>query len=99
MSEETKYHTFKRKTMKLKELLPLIRSSCYSNRDEAGSDVVLCLECEEWTHVKFNLNSGLLDLLGELTVESIDADDSDIWLWIKTDDFNWFDVSKIKDGV
>ena len=71
----------------------MIRSSGYDNRDESGTDIVICPECEEWTHVKFNLNSGLLDLLGELTVENIDASDDDIVLWIKTDDFNYFDGS------
>lgn len=90
MSEEKKYRTFQRKTMKLKELLPLLRSSGYSNYDEGGLDVILCPECEEWTHVRFNLHSGLLDLLGDLTVESIDAEEGNIVLWIKTDEYNWF---------
>ena len=96
MSEEKKYHTFGKKQMKLKEILPLIRNSGYSNYDDGGKDVVLCPECEEWTHVKFNLHSGLLDLLGDLTVESLDADDSDIWLWIKTDEYNWFRIREEK---
>ena len=91
--ENKKSHVFKRATMKLKDILPLIRSSGYDNRDESGTDVIICPECEEWTHVKFNLNSGLLDLLGELTVENIDAEDDDIVLWIKTDDFNYIDGS------
>ena len=96
MSEDLKkYHSFKGITMKLKEILPLIRSRAYSNYDDnrhrSGTNVVICPECEDWTHVTFNAHSCLLDLLGDLTVESIDADDSDIWLWIKTDDFNWFE--------
>lgn len=95
MDEELKkYHLFKKSSMKLKDILPLIRSSAYSNHDECGTDIVLCPECEEWTHVKFNAHSCLLDMLGELIVENIDADDSDIWLWIKTDDFNWFNIPK-----
>ena len=79
-----------RKTMLLKELLPMIRLSGYCHKDESGSNIILCPEGEEWTHVSFNQNSGLLDALGDLTVESIDAEDSDIRLWLKTDDYNWF---------
>ena len=96
MSEETKYRSFPQKTIKLKEALMLFRSSCESNYDDAGTAVIICPECEEWTHVKFNLNSCLLDLLGELEIESIDAENGDIVLWIKTDEFNWFDLSKFK---
>ena len=91
MSENMKkFHTFQKKPAKLKDVLALIRSSCYSNYDEGGEDIIICPECEEWTHVKFNSHSCLLDLLGELTVQSIDAEDGDIQLWIKTDEFNWF---------
>lgn len=93
MSEETKYHTFQRGEVKLKDVLTLIRSSGYSNRDE-GSEIILKLECEEWTWVKINENSGLLDLLGDMIVESLDADDDCICLWIKSDDYNWFDRGK-----
>ena len=89
-----KYHHFKGTTMKLKEILPLIRSGSYSNYDESGSHIVICPECEEWTHVRFNAHSGLLDLLGELIVKNIDADDGDIELWIKTDEFNWFNINE-----
>lgn len=92
--ELKKYHQFQQSSMKLKDILPLIRSGAYSNYDECGTDIILCPECEEWTHVKFNAHSCLLDLLGELTVENIDADDDDIMLWIKTDEFNWFDLRK-----
>ena len=51
-------------------------------------------ECEEWTHVIFNVNSGFLDLLGQLTVTDIDCDDDGIRLWVKTDDYNWFAPSE-----
>ena len=91
MSEEkNKSHTFPKATKKLKELLPLIRCAGYSNYDEAGSNIILCPECEDWTWVKFNINSGLLDLLGELIVTNIDAEDGDIRLWIETDEFNYY---------
>ena len=90
MSEKAVYHNFQKRTDKLRNVVALIRSSCYSHGDEGGMNIILCPECEEWTHVSFNMNSGLLDLLGDLTVESIDAEDGDILLWIKTDDYNWF---------
>ena len=91
MSEDAKkYRTFPKKTMLLKELLPMLRCSGYSNYDESGTNIIICPECEEWTHVKFNRNSGLLDLLGELVVSNIDADGDDIKLWIETKEFNWF---------
>ncbi len=97
MDEELKkelkeYHRFKTSSTKLKHVLQLIRSSNYSNYDESGRNIILCPECEIWTHVKFNAHSCLLDFLGELTVENIDAEDDDILLWIKTDDYNWFDI-------
>ena len=92
MSEEKKYRSFHTKTAKLKDVLTLIRCGAYSHYDEGGTTITICPECEEWTHVSFDVNSGLLDLLGELTVESIDAGDGkrEILLWVKTDDFNWF---------
>ena len=97
--EKTKYHTFCKKTMKLKELLPMIRTSGYSNYDEGGTEIILCPECEEWTHVRFSENSGLLDLLGDLVVEGIDADDDNIMLWIKTDEYNWFRPKEENENV
>ena len=91
MSEqEKKYRTFPRKEMLLKDLLPMFRSSGYSTYDESGTNIIICPECEEWTHVRFNMHSGLLDLLGNLVVTNIDAADSDIVLWVETDEFNWF---------
>ena len=80
--------------MKLRELLPMIRASGYSRKDESGANIILAPECEDWTHVSFNQNSGLLDVLGDLTVESIDAEDGDIKLWLETDDYNWFKLKE-----
>ena len=85
-----KCYTFKKASMKLKELLPLFRSSGYSNYDEAGNNLIICPECEEWTWAKFNLHSGLLDLLGDLDVTDIDTDDGDIKVWVETKAFNYF---------
>ena len=85
-----KCYTFKKSSMKLKDLLPLFRSSGYSNYDEAGSNLIICPECEEWTWAKFNLHSGLLDLLGDLDVTYIDTDDGDIKVWVETKAFNYF---------
>ena len=94
MSEDLKkYHHFQRKEAKLKDVLALIRSGAYSNYDEGGDEIVICPECEEWTHVKFNSHSCLLDLLGELIVETISVEDGCLEVWIKTDEFNWFDVT------
>lgn len=87
-------HRFSKKQMKLKELLPMFRSAGYSNYDESGSTIILCPECEEWTWVRFNLHNGLLDVLGELNVDSIDIDDNCIRFWIETDDFNYFDKAR-----
>ena len=93
--DETKYRTFPKKTMLLKELLPMFQSSGYSNYDESGSNIIICPECEEWTHVKLNMHSCLLALLGDLKVTDIDADENDIVVWVETDEFNWF---KPKEG-
>ena len=95
MSEEKKYRSFHTKTAKLKDVLALIRNGVYSNYDEGGTTITICPECEEWTHVSFDANSGLLDLLGEIIVECIDAGDGkrEILVWVKTDDFNWFNVT------
>ena len=91
MGDELKrYHNFPHKTAKLRDVLALIRCGAYSNYDEGGEEIILCPECEEWTHVKFNSHSCLLDLLGELTVESISVEDDAFRLFIKTDEYNWF---------
>ena len=85
------------KPFQLKDILPLIRLSGYSRKDESGCTVKLCPEAEEWTQVIFNVNSGLLDVLGELTVTDISDDDDGICLWLKTDDYNWFAPSGSED--
>lgn len=85
---------FKRKRMKLKDLLPMLRMSSHDYREESGTDIIIAPECEEWTHVKMNLNSGILDLLGDMDVYSIDADEDDLVLWVDTDSFNYFDKSR-----
>lgn len=93
--DEKQYRTFPKKTMLLKDLLPMFRASGYTNYDEAGSNLIICPECEEWTHVKFNLHSGLLPLLGDLIVTDIDANkDGDLIVWVETDDFNWFQTKE-----
>ena len=95
MADDHKCHAFPKATIKLRDLLPLIRCSGYSNYDELGDHIVLCPECEEWTWVEFDAGNCLLDLLGDLTVTSIGEDDGRIQLWIETDEFNWF---KPKEG-
>ena len=57
-SKEKTVHNFPKSSMRMKEILPLLRMAGYSNRDEAGTNIVICPECEDWTHVKFNANSG-----------------------------------------
>ncbi len=78
-----------KKEFKLKELLPMFRNSGCDRCDEGGK-IIIRPECEEWTWVTFNVNSGLLDLLGDLTVQNIDADEDDIVVWVKTASFNSF---------
>ena len=92
MDEKKTFHSFpKSDGMKLREFLPMIRSAGYSNHDELGLPVIICPECEEWTWVEFNsVSCCILDLLGDLIVESIDVDNDKLKLWIKTDEFNWF---------
>jgi hypothetical protein len=97
-TEDEKYHYYPKAEMKLKEILPLIRSAGYSNRDELGYSITLCPECEEWTWVKLNASSCLLDALGDLRVESIDAEDGNFKVWIITDDYNWFRSPEEKTG-
>ena len=92
MDDKKPFHNFpKHDGIKLRALLPMIRSAGYSNYDELGLPVIICPECEEWTWVEFNsVSCCILDLLGDLTVESIDVDDDKLKLWIKTDEYNWF---------
>lgn len=88
-TNERIYHKFERANgMLLRELLPYIRHTGYSNYDELG-EIVICVEAEEWTWARFNLSSCLLDMMGDLIVESISANDEAIEVWIHTDDFNW----------
>lgn len=79
-----------KETMKLKKLLALLGSGNVDYQDDAQRYIVIRPECEEWTWVRLNLNSGLLELLGDLDVESIDADDGDIAVWVRTESFNCF---------
>ena len=96
MENEKRYRRFPKRKMKLRDVLAMIRPSGYSNYDEAGGKVILCPECEEWTWVEFTASNGLLDLLGDLTVDSFNAYENDaIQIWIETDEFNWF---KPKEG-
>ena len=96
--DDKKHRTFPKKTMLLRDLLPMFQASGYTNYDEAGNNLIICPECEEWTHVKFNLHSGLLPLLGDLIVTTIDANkDGDLIVWVETDDFNWFQTKEAKE--
>lgn len=91
MENEKRYRIFPKRKMKLRDVMAMIRPSGYSNYDEAGGKVILCPECEEWTWVEFTASNGLLDLLGDLTVDSFNAYENDtIQIWIETDEFNWF---------
>ena len=95
MADEKKYRHFTKKTMKLRDVLAMIRPASYSNYDECGGKVVICPECEEWTWVEFTASNGLLDLLGDLVVESFNADENGaIQIWIQTDEFNWFAMER-----
>lgn len=79
-----------RKERRLRDLLPLLRTS--SSPTEDGGEVLLCLECEEWTWVGINVSSGLLDILGDLIVEELGTKDDRVQLWIKTKSFNMPEV-------
>ena len=95
--DDKKYRTFPKKTMLLRDLLPMFQASGYSNYDESGQNLIICPEVEEWTHAKFNLHSGLLAFLGDLVVTDIDANkDGDLIVWVETDDFNWFQTKEAK---
>lgn len=96
--QDKKYHHYPKTEKRLKEILPLIRSAGYSNSDELGYSITLCPECEEWTWVKFNASSCILDVLWDLRVESIDAEEGNFKLWIITDDYNWFRSPEGKTG-
>lgn len=68
-------------------LLPLLRYKAFDRRDEGGK-VILAPECEEFTHAVFNVNSGFLDLLNNVQVDTIDSVDDTTRLWIATDGFD-----------
>ena len=76
-------------TCKLRDLLPLLRGSAFDPRDE-GTPIILKPECEEWTWVTINDASGFLDLLGDVEVYSIDAEEDSIVLWVQTESYNRF---------
>lgn len=69
------------------DILPVLRGGAYSRQDE-GQQVMICPECEEFTHVVFNVYSGLLDRLGDLIVTTVDADADCVRLWVKTGKFD-----------
>ena len=69
------------------KLLPLLRYNAFSRQDE-GMRVILAPECEEYTHVVMNVNSGFLDILAPVVVTDIDSDADCVRLWIKTKEFN-----------
>lgn len=71
----------------LGDLLPIIRYQAFSRKDE-GQKIMLCPECEEFTHVVMNVNSGFLDLLSKVIIDSIDADDDCVRIWIRTGEFD-----------
>lgn len=69
------------------DLLTVLRGGAYSRQDE-GQQVMICPECEEFTHVVFNVYSGLLDRLGDLIVTTVDADADYVRMWVKTGKFD-----------
>lgn len=73
--------------MTVGDLLPILRYNAFSRKDE-GQKIMLCPECEEFTHVVMNVNSGFLDLLAGMVVDSIDADDDYVRIWIRTGNFD-----------
>lgn len=96
MAENEKQdHRFPKIEMRFKDILSLIRPAGYCYRDEVRQKVVICPECEEWTWAEFTASNGLLDFFGDLIVESISvSDDGAIQIWVKTDDFNFFNQTK-----
>ena len=96
MAENEKQdNRFPKIEMRFKDILSLIRPAGYCYRDDVRQKVVICLECEEWTWAEFTASNGLLDFFGDLIVESISvSDDGAIQIWVKTDDFNFFNQTK-----
>ena len=75
------------KSYTIADLLPLLRGNAWSRKDE-GLGIILAPECEEWTHIYVNVNSGFLDMISNVIVQSVDTDDGRVRLWLDTDDFN-----------
>jgi len=69
------------------DLLSVLRDKAFDRGDE-GLKVILAPECEKFTHVIFNVNSGILDRLENLIVEKVDADDDCVRLWLRTGRFD-----------
>jgi hypothetical protein len=67
--------------MKLKDLLPLLRDSCFSYKDK-GDEIYLAPDPKKWTWILVNLNSRFLDDLGDYFVTDIDCVDGNIRLWV-----------------
>lgn len=76
-----------KKYFKLSEITQLIIGSGYEHRDEL-EEIILCLECEEWTWIHLNVSSGLLDDIGDYVVESLSWNEKEFQIWIKTKSFN-----------
>lgn len=70
------------------KLLPVLRYDSFSRQDE-GQKVILAPECEEYTHVVMNVNSGFLDIMSQVVVTDIDADSDCVRLWVKTKEFDF----------
>ena len=75
-----------KKILTVKDIVELIRSDIDLPNEE-GTYIRICMESEEWTHVRINVNSVLLDMVGDMVVHAIDADRDDIRIWIKTQSF------------
>ena len=76
-----------KKVLTVKDIVELIRSDIDHPDEEGHTYIRICMEAEEWTHVRINENSVLLDMIGDMVVDSIDADHGDICIWIKTQSF------------
>lgn len=72
----------------VRDIVELIRSDAYGPDEESSTYVTICPEVEEWTHVRFDVNSCLLDFLGDIPVQSIDPYDDELRIWIETEKFN-----------
>lgn len=73
--------------IRLWDLLPIMRDPSFCRMDEYPR-VIISPESETWTWIYIPLSSGILDLLGDLIVTNIGADNDFVQLWIETGDFN-----------